>query len=146
VRPSPISPRAASRRPSGPAPSRDLTQVFFHSSRGLLWGPMPNMCCGAVLSRANSQHRIVEGLALGTADSLASPTRLFSCFFILGIFVRIAESNHLHARRKQLDGFRQIPWGCRKLTSRHIAYALTKKLDDVRVRASSHTYPLYRSR
>jgi hypothetical protein len=35
---------------------------------------------------------LVEGLALGTADSLASPTRLLS-FFILGIFVRTAESN-----------------------------------------------------
>jgi hypothetical protein len=44
---------------------------------------------GAGLIRNN---RVVEGLALGTADSLASPTRLLS-FFILGIFVRTAESN-----------------------------------------------------
>lgn len=43
MRPSHISPRAASRRPSGPAPSRDLTQVFFRSSRGLFLGPTPNM-------------------------------------------------------------------------------------------------------
>jgi hypothetical protein len=43
---------------------------------------------------------VVEGLALGTADSsLSRPPELFSFLLILGIFVGIAESNHFHARR-----------------------------------------------
>jgi hypothetical protein len=40
---------------------------------------------------------VVASLAPRNASSPASATRPFSIFFILGIFVRIGESNHLHA-------------------------------------------------
>jgi hypothetical protein len=43
-------------------------------------------CCGALLGQG-------AGLALGT---VSRRPRSSSPFFILGVFVRIAESNHLH--------------------------------------------------
>jgi hypothetical protein len=56
---------------------------------------MLKLCCGVVLGQG-------AGLALGTTFSRLSTTQL-SSFFILSIFVRIAESNHLYAVVTQLE-------------------------------------------